>query len=280
MAGHNNGNPVTHFGRQVKKERLARGWSLRELSARSGISYAHLNRIENGHRPPTEAVADAMDRVFPERKRWFREFYEDSKSSIPPSWRSFAEFEERAASLRDWYPGIVTGQLQTSAYARALLQTFPGVTDEVVEARLKGRMERQRRVLFRDDPPTAWFLVDEMALYRCVGSPEIMAEQCGHLLQVSGRPNITLQVHPAVAHPCNASGFVIADTAGYTEHVKAGYVYEDESVTPLPALFDTLRGECLKVSETKTLLERMIGTWNRLGVRARTVTPTGDSASK
>jgi transcriptional regulator with XRE-family HTH domain len=84
MDGNRSGNPATHFGRQMKKERLARGWTLRELSARTGIAFGHLSRIENGHRPPTGAIADVMDRVFPERKGWFREYYEDSKSSIPP----------------------------------------------------------------------------------------------------------------------------------------------------------------------------------------------------
>jgi hypothetical protein len=34
-------------------------------------------------------------------------------------------------------------------------------------------MERQRRVLMRDDPPLAFFVVDEFALYRLVGSPEV-----------------------------------------------------------------------------------------------------------
>jgi hypothetical protein len=87
-------------------------------------------------------------------------------------------------------------------------------------------------------------------------------------------------VMPAVEHPANASGFVIADDSAWCENVKGGYVYEGETVTPLPTLFDTLRGECLKVSESAALLERMIGTWNRLGARAHTATRTADSASK
>jgi transcriptional regulator with XRE-family HTH domain len=74
MTAYTGGNPATHFGRQMKKERLARGWSLRELSARTEISFTHLSRIENGHRPPTEAVAKACDRVFPERRGWFLEY--------------------------------------------------------------------------------------------------------------------------------------------------------------------------------------------------------------
>ena len=57
------------------------------------------------------------------------------------------------------WPSIVSGLLQTEDYAGALLRTYPGVSDEVVAARLASRMERQRRVLMRDDPPRTWFLV-------------------------------------------------------------------------------------------------------------------------
>lgn len=47
------------------------GWSLPELSRRTGIDAGHLSRIENGKRPPTEAIALACDAVFPERRGWF-----------------------------------------------------------------------------------------------------------------------------------------------------------------------------------------------------------------
>jgi ribosome-binding protein aMBF1 (putative translation factor) len=63
-------NPLTHFGKQVKKERLARGWSLPELAHQTGIDAGHWSRIERALRPPTELIADACDRVFPERKGW------------------------------------------------------------------------------------------------------------------------------------------------------------------------------------------------------------------
>lgn len=78
-----------------------------------------------------------------------------------------------------------------------------------------------------------------MALYRCVGSPKVMAEQCAHVAEVASLPNVTIHVMPAVAHPANASGFVIADDSAWCENVKGGYVYTGETVTPLPALFDT-----------------------------------------
>ena len=73
-------NPVSHFGKQLKKERLAHGWSLPELSQRTGIDAGHLSRIENGKRPPTEAIAPACDALFPERRAWCSEYYEDSRT--------------------------------------------------------------------------------------------------------------------------------------------------------------------------------------------------------
>ena len=56
-------NPASHFGRQVKKERLAHSLSLPELAKVTGIDGGHWSRIENGKRPPTEKIALACDRA-------------------------------------------------------------------------------------------------------------------------------------------------------------------------------------------------------------------------
>lgn len=44
------------IGQQLKKARIHRGYSLRELSALTGIGYAHICRIEQGIHPPTTAT--------------------------------------------------------------------------------------------------------------------------------------------------------------------------------------------------------------------------------
>jgi hypothetical protein len=82
----------------------------------------------------------------------------------------------------------VTGLLQTEDYARALISTLPGVTGDTVAARVAARMERQRRVLYRADPPRAWFIVDELSLYREVGGREVMARQVRHLAEAAALP--------------------------------------------------------------------------------------------
>ena len=161
-----------------------------------------------------------------------------------------------------WSPGIVHGLFQTEDYARAMFVVHPSVTDEVVTARLASRMERQRRVLLRDDPPEVAAVIDHVALYRCVGSPEVMATQCQRLLEVSRLPHVTLQVLPAVAHPGTASELILADNAAYAEHLAAGGVYTEEAtVTHLERVFAALRAECYRASESAAIIRKAGQTW-------------------
>jgi Domain of unknown function (DUF5753)/Helix-turn-helix domain len=259
------GNPATYFGRQLKKERLARGWSLPELSRRTKIDAGHLSKIENAKRPPTEYVAAKCDEAMPERRGWFTEYYTEMRgwSEVPASFKSWPEYEDKASSLHVWCPSVMHGLTQTSDYARALLETYPGVTEEALTARLASRMGRQERVLFRsDDPPSACFLVDELSLYRLVGSAEVMTNQLHHLTELASLAHVIIQVLPAAAHPVNASGFLMADNAVWIEHAASGFVYTDvETVSGTARRFDMLRSESYRASESLALLQEMKDRW-------------------
>lgn len=98
--------------------------------------------------------------------------------------------ETIAAALDKVRPGK-----QTERYARALIATA-GADRDTANARLLGRMERQRRFWERWPAVRAVFIVDEVALYRFVGSTEVVAEQCRHLAEVAELPNVVLQVMP------------------------------------------------------------------------------------
>jgi transcriptional regulator with XRE-family HTH domain len=277
----NNGNSAsTHFGRQMKKERLAHGWSLREFSGRTGVDFTTASRIENGKRPPTESVAAACDAVWPERRGWFSEWYAEftTWTEVPAGFRDWGELEDRAASLRVWTPGIIDGLLQTEGYARELASVQPGVTAQLVAARVASRMERQRRVLLRDSPARTSFAVDELSLYRCVGSAELMAGQCRRLLEVAAMPHVTMQVLPATAHPANASAFIVTDSAAWCEHVAGGFAYvTEETLTRLVILFDTLRGESFRVSQSAAMIRKAGELWAS-GVNPATQMATAASA--
>lgn len=268
-------SPLAHFGKQVKKERLARGWSLPRLEQLTGIDAGHWSRIERGRRPPTELIAAKCDEVFPERRGWFGEYYADSRSWAPPGYRSWTEELDKGAWLNDWCPSIITGPLQTEDYARVLLSVHPDVTEEVVSTRLAGRMAQQRRLFSREVPML--FLVDQLALYRLVGTPEIMAAQLRHLAAVADRLRVTVQVVPAVAVPSVTHGVSLTDTAAYSETSVNGNVWTDEETrSSLGRVLDTLRSEAWRASESLALINEASELWT--GGHLLTATATAGSA--
>jgi transcriptional regulator with XRE-family HTH domain len=278
VAANNGGTPLTHFGKQVRKERLARGWSLRELASRSGLAAPYLSQIENGRRPPTEKVALACDDVFPERRGWFAEYYEESRSWMPAGFRNWGEYEDRAAELRVWSPGIIDGLAQTADYAQAMLSVHPGVTAEVVRTRLRGRLDRQSHLL-REDGPAVVLLVDMAALYRGVGSAEVMAGQCARLAEVAQLDAVTLQVVPPVTIPLATASVMIASEAAYTENALNGSVYtDDETVTRLRRLFDSVRAEARPASESLAIIRRAERQWRPTSAHRHTQAATAASA--
>jgi transcriptional regulator with XRE-family HTH domain len=273
-------NPVQYFGRQVRRARRAAGWTLREFGQRIGYDPGQISRVENGKRPPTELFAQMCDRAFPDRDGWFSEFYAESRTWIatPPWFRGWIEHEENAATLRIWQMGVLSGLLQTEGYARAILAVEPGVTDDEVSARIAARLERQA-ILTRDDPPAVWFLVDEAALRRCVGSPDVMAAQLAHLAGIARLPNVTIQVVPNIEHAGLLGGFAVAEGAAYVETAVAGQVFEDaDIIAGLLTRFDMLRNEAFRGSESLTLIERMCEEWKATGARAATQAPTAENA--
>ena len=279
MAGTASGNPALYFGKMVRKERQACGWTVHELSVRTGIAAPHLSRVENGRRPPTERIAIACDTAF--GGSFFADWYRESQTwaEVPATFRDWPEHEDTAARLGVWCPSIMHGLLQTEEYARALIAVH-GVSDEVAAARLTARMQRQQRVLYREKPPAALFIVDELALYRRVGSAEVMAGQLQHLADMAALPGITIQVMPAIEYPATASGFILADDAAWCEHVAAGYVLVlPETVSVLAASLDKLRGECYRVSESVAMFGRMRDQW-ATGASPLTLAATAGTASR
>jgi hypothetical protein len=238
---------------------------------------AAISRIENGRRPPTEAFAEACDRVFPEKKGWFHEFWEESRGWVAlPAWlRDWASHEQSTRILRDWCPSIVSGLLQTEDYARHVSSAMPMVTDDQVSAMVAARMARQQRVLLREDnPPAAWFLADYFALLRGVGPAEVMAAQVRHLIAVADLPNITIQIVPGATHAGLMGGFTVTDKAAYAESVVRGQVFEDdETISALALRFDTLRGSAFSVKDSITLMEQAADLWT--GVSRATARRTG-----
>jgi hypothetical protein len=248
-----------------------------ELAKHTGLNGAHLGRIESGLRPPSVKVANALDKVFPERRGWYLQWLDDIRTApeVPETFRSWSDYEDQSTTLRLWTPLIVNGLFQTKDYTRALI-ALSGATGDVAAARLGARMERQQRVLGRC---RVSYVLDQSALYRLVGSPEIMSAQLRHLLDVAAMPNVVLQVMPEVAHVVLEAGYALADDAVWSEHVVSGGVYTDPIIVASVATrHDNLRGECMKVSESLALIGRLTEQWTGGNQPTRQVTAA--SASK
>ncbi|ACU98612.1 Scr1 family TA system antitoxin-like transcriptional regulator [Saccharomonospora viridis] len=105
------------------------------------------------------------------------------------------DLEKHADQIRAVEVEVVPGLLQCEAYVRAMhadQQTVNGVT---LEDQIAARLARQD-ILDKDDPPLLHFVLSESCVRRVWGDMAVMREQIDHLIKLSNRPNIHLQVLP------------------------------------------------------------------------------------
>lgn len=130
---------------------------------------------------------------------------------LPPQFSVYLGFEYDASSIHTCEPLLIPGLLQTADYARALIRSgWPSRSDEDVERYVGARLRRQE-ILNRDDPPELSVILDEAAVRRRVGGPDVMRAQLNHLLTSETKPNITIQVVPydAGAYMSMDGGFIL-----------------------------------------------------------------------
>jgi transcriptional regulator with XRE-family HTH domain len=129
--------------------------------------------------------------------------------------RTLIHAEQSARVLRSFELTLVPGLLQTQEYATLAchLHRTPGDDDAAIARRVAGRIARQG-LLDGPHAPRAHFLIDEAALRRGEGDPggTVMRDQIARLIEARDRPNVTIQVVPATAHP-GTGPFVLLEAA-------------------------------------------------------------------
>jgi transcriptional regulator with XRE-family HTH domain len=194
------------LGTQLRRLRESRGISAQDAAKAIRGSESKISRIELGRNAVREIdIADLLNLYgitdSTEREQlltlasqanqqgwWHR--YQD----VLPSWfQSYIGLEESAESIRSFDAQFVPGLLQTEDYAAAVIQ-LGAYSPEEAHRLVYLRKERQRR--FAAGGLRLWAVIDEVALRRPVGSPALLRGQLEHLLDVSGRPGITIQVCP------------------------------------------------------------------------------------
>ncbi|MFA1551463.1 helix-turn-helix domain-containing protein [Actinomadura chokoriensis] len=197
--------------------RMLLGRRLRELRERSGLSRRDAGQIVHGSESkiarlelgrtggrPRE-VARLLDRygvdegerttllALAEQTTAHPWWHDDA--DIVPGWvRPYLSAEQAAKLVRTFEAQFVPGLLQTEDYARAVIRrTCP---EPEVERRVEFRMRRQRVLRRRPRPLNLWVVLDEQALWRPIGGPATMRDQIRHIIELCGRPNVTVQIAP------------------------------------------------------------------------------------
>lgn len=191
-----------------------------------------------------------------------------SYSDVLPGWfQTYVGLEGAASVIRGYEAQFVHGLLQTEAYAHAVVERgMRGASREDVERRVALRLARQK-VLVAERAPELHVILDEAALRRVHGGPEVMREQLDHLAEVARLDHVTLQVVPFSHgwHAGESGTFTLltfpesdlSDVVFLEQLTSALYLDKAEDVAQYETAMQRLREESPSPEESLKLLERI-----------------------
>ncbi len=265
------------LGAQLRRLREASGVTTGEAGEAIRATPSKISRLERGRSGARQRdVADLLTLygIFDEAERealltlahqasapgWWQQY-----GDVLPRWfELYIGLEEAASIIRAYEVQFVHGLMQTEDYARAVIliaNAHAPVAE--IDRRVSVRMRRQQ-LLTQPGAPRLWAVLDEAALQRPLGGPEVMRAQLEHLLQITELPNVTLQIIPFRAGPHAAAGgpFTILRFPGpdppdliYLEQLDSAlYLDQPDDVTGYLTVMDQL---CLQ-AETGAASQDML----------------------
>ncbi|AVH61257.1 MULTISPECIES: helix-turn-helix domain-containing protein [Streptomyces] len=192
-----------------------------------------------------------------------------SYSDVLPSWfPTYVGLEGAAHLIRVYEVQFVHGLLQTEAYARAVVRRgMKGASAADIDRRVALRLERQK-YLVSENAPEFHIVLDEAALRRPYGDREVMREQLQHLIEVSERPNVRLQVMPFSfgGHSGESGSFTIlsfpesdlSDVVYLEQLTSALYLDKREDVLQYEGALKQLQQDSPGPSESRDLLRGLL----------------------
>ncbi|MFG2603942.1 helix-turn-helix domain-containing protein [Streptomyces sp. NPDC048514] len=273
-----NVNPTVRrrrLGQELRRLRELKGMTAEEVAERLLVSQSKISRLENGRRSISQRdVRDLCGVYEVEDQRIVDSLMEMARDSRQQGWwHTFGDIpysvyiglETDAESLRVYEPQLVTGLLQTRAYAEALVQgALPETSTAEIEKRVQVRMRRQERITAEGTPLRLWVVLDEAALRRVVGSKLVMREQLEHLIELSQLPHVTVQVLPfeVGAHPGLNGQYAILEftdaadsSVVYLEGVTSDlYLEKAQDVQKYAVMYEHLRAQSLNVEQSRQFI--------------------------
>ncbi len=276
MSNDPNASPLAYFASELKRLRKRTGMTQMQVAEKTNYALATVSSYETATAIPSADFAKRADKVFgtdcggtePGDLERLQAMVE--RVSVRPWFRDRVEVERKALEIREYECHQIPGLLQTEGYIRAITKlSRPVLPDDAVERVVALRMTRQQ-ILVPDGnlpadqqhTPRLWAIIDESALHRIVGSPEIIREQIEHLISMMRLPHITIQIVPlskvtpafgrafAVLVSKNNSAMIYLEDLG-----TARYVRERDEVDRYVTIFDHMRTSALNDEESLCLIE-------------------------
>ncbi|MGW4875676.1 helix-turn-helix domain-containing protein [Streptomyces sp. NPDC004262] len=265
------------LGAMMRKLRARKGLTLEEAGELVGVSKATVSRYETQAGPVKWIVIDALCREYgateaerqavvglakdAKQQGWWSSFAD----SIPESMNLLLTLEDEAVSESHFSCVYVPGLLQTRAYCTALQRANEVPLDSVEIDRLVDIRMKRQDILGRTRPLRLWAILDESVIRRVVGSPQIMKEQLGRLLEANESPHITLQVLPFSkgAHAAALGSFVMIggteptlDVVYVDFHTGSLFLEKDKELDRYRLAFEYLRAQALDMEASSSMIER------------------------
>ena len=192
-----------------------------------------------------------------------------SYSDVLPSWfPTYVGLEGAASLIRAYEVQFVHGLLQTEDYARAVVRRgMKDASEADVERRVALRLERQKH-LVAENAPDFHIVLDEAALRRPYGDREVMRGQLQHLIEISERPNVRLQIMPFSfgGHSGESGAFTIlsfpesdlSDVVYLEQLTSALYLDKPEDVAQYETALKELQRDSPGPAESRDLLRGLL----------------------
>ncbi|MEU3016681.1 helix-turn-helix transcriptional regulator [Nocardiopsis sp. NPDC007018] len=261
-------SPQQRFGRLLNGHRTGVGMTQHELARAVPIAQSTISDLESGKKATRRAKIEQIDAALGAGgvilNSWDALF---SPTGMIGYFREVAEDEQVAFEIREYALGLVPGLVQVEQYARAISElasryASPGEIDQMVQARLF-----RQQILDRDHPPVMIVLLDESVLRRRFSDPAVMPTQIDHLLRLTHRPRITIQIiptdtedHAGLGGSFRLSTAPDSSPVAYVEGQKTGMsLKQPEIVASYERTFADLQGSALPVAASRSWMEEIRG---------------------
>lgn len=267
------------LGRELRRLREAASFTMEQVTDRIGGSPSRLSRIESGHiKPSSGAVIELLDTYSVGWKDGpGKELVDLARSLKVTGWwarlgtlsnqyATYIAYEAEAHDLRNYEPWLIPGLLQTEGYARVVNGVGRETDTGAITQRVDARMKRQEVISRTPNPLRVHAIITEAALRTEVGGADVIAEQRDHIVRISQRSNITVQVlrFTAGAHLATGGPFSILSFGGdesplgYVETLAGELFLESATeIGKLSTIFDNLKTMALSPAESASFIREL-----------------------